>query len=127
MSAAIAVGVSQFCGDSYALMVAVIVLMVLDYVSGIICAIVNKSLDSRVGIRGIVKKFGYLLIIAVACTVDITVMADKQLLRPLILTFFISNESISILENLGKIGIPLPEKFIQILEQLGKGNKNENG
>lgn len=98
-----------------------ITVIVLDYITGIGKAIYNKKMNSKVGRKGIIKKIGYLVIVALAVVID-RVAGDTGAIRNVVIYFFIANEGISILENWGGMGLPLPQKLFDILEQL----KNEN-
>ncbi len=95
-----------------------IIIIVIDYITGICKAIYLKKLNSKVGFQGILKKFGYILIIILATLVDKLFNDSTMAIRTLVLYFFIANESISILENWGKLGLPLPKKLYQVFEQL---------
>lgn len=99
-----------------------LILMVLDYITGVCKAIVNKEINSIIGAKGIIKKVGYLVIVAVSVLLD-AVVGDTGAIRNLVVYFFVANEGISILENWGKMGLPLPKKIMEVLEQI----KNENG
>ena len=106
------------------LLIMLLIIMAIDYLTGICKAIVNKKLNSIVGVKGIIKKVGYLLIVALAVLID-KIMGDAGAIRILVIYFFIANEGISILENWGKMGLPLPKKLKQIFEQLkNEGDKN---
>lgn len=98
-----------------------LVVIVLDYLTGICKAIYNKKINSTVGLKGIIKKVGYLIIVAVAVILD-HIAGETGAIRTLVIYFFVANEGISILENWGAMGLPLPKKIIEILEQL----KNDN-
>lgn len=98
-----------------------ITVMVLDYLTGVAKAIYNKKMNSKVGAKGIIKKFGYLVIVALAVILD-KVTGDTGAIRTLVIYFFVANEGISILENWGGMKLPLPQKLIDTLEQL----KNDN-
>lgn len=104
-----------------------LIIMALDYITGICKAIYKKELNSFIGVKGIIKKFGYLLIVALAVLID-KLIGDSGI-RSLVIYFFIANEGISILENWGMMGLPLPKKIYDVLEQLKpsreKSNKNE--
>ena len=104
--------------------IALIALIVLDYISGVIAAIIEKKLSSAVGARGIAKKLFMLLIVAVANIVDINVIGDGNVLRTVTTAFYIANECISLIENAGRIGVPVPKKLMDVLEQL-KNNNDE--
>lgn len=98
-----------------------ITVIILDYITGIFKAIYNKKINSSVGLKGIIKKLGYLIIVAVAVILD-SITGNTGAIRTLVIYFFVANEGISILENWGGMGLPLPQKLIDTLEQL----KNDN-
>ena len=102
-----------------------LILMLLDYVSGIIAAIYNKQLNSEIGYKGIMKKFAIIICISVARQIDILDLYDsKILIRPLVLMFFTINEILSILENLTKTGIPVPEIMNHTLQKSREKKSN---
>lgn len=103
-----------------------LIVIVIDYVSGICKAIYNKKLNSKVGIKGIIKKFAYLLTVALAVELD-QIMGGTGAIRTLVIYFFVANDGISILENLGGMGIPLPNKLTEVLEQLRDDNNPKKG
>ena len=105
-------------GDMEGLMVALIALIILDYISGVIAAAVEKRLSSEVGAKGIAKKIFMLLIVALANIVDINVIGDGHVLKTVTVVFYICNECISLIENAGRIGVPVPKKLLNVLEQL---------
>lgn len=113
--------VVYYLGGLDAALKTLLVLMVLDYVTGLCKAIVNKEINSIIGAQGIVKKVGYLVIVAVSVLLDHTV-GDTGAIRNLVIYFFVANEGISILENWGSMGLPLPQKIMDTLEQLKKDN-----
>lgn len=98
--------------------------IVLDYATGIFKAIYNKKINSTVGIKGIIKKVGYLIIVAIAVILD-RIAGNTGAIRTLVIYFFVANEGISILENWGGMGLPLPPKLIETLEQLKNDNNPE--
>ena len=89
----------------------------LDYITGICKAIYSKKLDSSVGVKGIVKKVGYLIVVAMSQGLD-QINGNIGAIRTLIIYFFIANESLSILENWGYMGLPLPKKIFNMFKQL---------
>lgn len=97
--------------------------IVIDYITGLCRAIINKKLNSMIGIKGIIKKIGYLLIVAVSVAID-TMTNTPNVVRSLVINFFIVNEIISIVENWGQMGLPLPDKLLQVLEQLKGGEQD---
>ena len=107
-------------------------MLFLDYVTGICSAIYNHKMNSEIGAKGIIKKFGYIVIVVIAVILD-RIVGDTGALRTLVIYFFISNEGISILENWGKLNLPLPKKLFKVLYQLkqkdqskGKGTDRQN-
>ena len=93
-------------------------LMVLDYLSGIMSAYINpnEALDSRKGYKGIVKKLLTLIIVSLAHFMDVA--AGQDIVKNIVVLFFIGNEGLSIVENAAKAGLPVPEKLKGALEQL---------
>lgn len=99
-----------------------IIVVVLDYVTGVLKAIYNKKVNSTVGLKGIVKKLGYFIIVAVAVILD-NITGGTGAIRTLVIYFFVANEGISIVENWGGMGLPLPQKVVDTLDQLKNQNK----
>lgn len=97
-----------------------IVIMILDYSTGVIAN--RYNLDSKIGFKGIAKKVMILALVAVGAQVDKAMGTDGYICRTIVTTFYIANESLSIVENSAKMGIPVPQKLIDCLEQL-KGNE----
>jgi toxin secretion/phage lysis holin len=98
--------------------------MALDYMLGVICGYQDRKLSSETAFKGIIKKITMLIIVAVAVSLD-NVINAQGLIRGLSLFYYIGTEGISILENSGKVGIPIPEKLRDALIQLKEGNKKE--
>ena len=107
-----------FLGGMDGLMIALIVLMTLDYVSGVMCAIVDRKLSSAVGFKGICKKVFILMLVGVAHIIDLHVVGTGSALRGAVICFYMSNEGLSLLENAAHIGRPIPDKLRDILSQL---------
>ena len=107
-----------FLGGMDGLMIALIVLMTLDYVSGVMCAIIDKKLSSAVGFKGICKKVFILMLVGVAHIIDLHVVGTGSALRGAVICFYMSNEGLSLLENAAHIGLPIPEKLKDVLAQL---------
>lgn len=105
-------------GEYDGMMAALTALIVLDYITGVIAAAVEKRLSSEVGARGIAKKVIMLLVVAVANVVDASVIGEGNVLRSVAALFYIANEGISLLENGARLGVPMPKKLIDILAQL---------
>ena len=96
-----------------------IVVIVIDYLTGVLSAIYNKKLNSIIGTKGIIKKVGYLCIVALSTIIDI-ITGQTGVIRTLVIYFFVANEGISIIENIAEMGVPMPKKLIDTLEQLKK-------
>jgi toxin secretion/phage lysis holin len=97
--------------------------MVLDYITGLIKAYVNKEISSDVGLKGIARKSLILIVIIVAVLLDRLLNAGTWLFRTLICYFYIANEGISLLENCAQLGLPIPDRLREALVQLQAGNK----
>lgn len=96
-----------------------VIVMIIDYITGVMSAIFNKKVDSRIGLKGILKKVGYLCIVALSVILD-TITGETGVIRTLVIYFFVANDGISIVENIAKMGVPMPKKLIDVLEQLRK-------
>ena len=96
-----------------------IIVIVIDYLTGIASAIYNKELSSKIGFKGIIKKFCYLLIVALSVVID-NLTDQSGLIRTLVIYFFVANDGLSIIENMAEMGVKLPEKLIDALEQIKK-------
>lgn len=100
---------------------ALIAFVVLDYLLGVMCAIIEKHLSSDVGARGIFKKVVIFSLVGVAHIIDQNIIGDGGVLRTAVIFFYLSNEGISIIENATRLGLPVPEKLSDVLEQLKDG------
>lgn len=107
-----------FVGGMDGMLKALIIMMVLDYITGIMRAIVDKKLSSAVGFKGICKKVLILIMVGIANIVDTNVVGNGAALRGVVICFYMSNEGLSILENASYLGLPVPEKLKDILAQL---------
>lgn len=107
-----------FMGGLDGLLIALIIFMALDYVTGLMCAVINKQLSSAVGFRGICKKVLILMLVGLANVVDMHVVGTGSALRGAVIAFYLSNEGLSLLENAAHIGLPIPEKMKNVLAQL---------
>ena len=96
-----------------------IVVMIIDYITGISSAFYNKKLNSKVGFKGIIKKICYLCIVALGVVID-KLSGANGLVRSLVIYFFVGNDGLSIIENMAEMGIKLPQKLIDSLDQLRK-------
>ncbi len=103
---------------------ALLIFMVLDYITGVLVATVHKKIDSKIGFVGILKKFFILLIFVMGLTIDTLIIGQGQMVTLVIVSFYIANEGFSILENAEKLNIPLPQKLLEILEQIKNQKKS---
>ena len=124
--AAIGGWLGYFLGGMDGMMIALIVLMTLDYVTGVMCAIVDKKLSSAVGFKGICKKVLVLMLVGVANIVDVHVVGAGSALRSAVICFYLSNEGVSMLENAAHLGLPVPDKLKSILSQLHNRSDKDN-
>ena len=107
-----------FVGGVDGLMTTLIIFMVIDYITGLMCAVADKKLSSEVGFKGICKKVLIMMLVGVAHIVDLHVVGTGQALRSAVICFYLSNAGVSVLENAGHLGLPIPEKLKDILAQL---------
>ena len=114
-----------FLGGCDGLLYALIAFVVIDYITGVMCAIINKQLSSEVGFKGIFRKVLIFLLVGIANIIDVHVIGTGAVLRTAVIFFYISNEGVSLLENAGHLGLPIPEKIKTVLEQLH--DRAENG
>lgn len=112
-----------FLGGMDGLLYALLAFSVIDYVTGIMCAIDKKELSSSVGFKGIARKIIIFSLVGVANILDVYILGHVGVLRAAVIFFYLSNEGISILENTSKLGLPVPEKLQNILQQLNKEEK----
>lgn len=95
-----------------------VVFVIIDYITGVMLAVLEKRVSSDIGFRGIFKKVLIFLIVAMGNIIDFYLIKDGSAIRTAIIFFYISNEGISIIENAAKIGLPVPEKIKKVLEEL---------
>ena len=113
-----------FLGGFDGFLYALVALMVADYITGVMCAIVEKKLSSEIGFKGIFKKVLIFILVGIGHLIDTNLIGDGSVLRTAIIFFYCSNEGVSMLENAGRLGPPIPEKLKDILVQLhNKGGK----
>jgi len=96
-----------------------LIVMVVDYLTGIASAMYNKELSSKIGFKGILKKFSYLCVVALSVVID-NLTGQSGLIRTLVIYFFVANDGLSIIENMAEMGVKLPQKLIDALEQIKK-------
>lgn len=107
-----------YLGGCDGLLYALTIFVIIDYLTGVMCAIANKKLSSDVGFKGICRKVLIFLLVGVANVVDMQILGQGAILRTAVIFFYLSNEGISLLENAGHLGLPIPTKLKTVLEQL---------
>ena len=107
-----------FLGGCDGLLYALIAFVVIDYITGVMCAITDHTLSSEVGFRGICRKVLIFLLVGIANILDVNVIGTGSVLRTAVIFFYISNEGVSLLENAAHLGLPVPEAIKTVLEQL---------
>ena len=107
-----------FLGGCDGLLYALIVFVVIDYVTGVMAAVVDHKLSSEVGFKGIFKKVLIFLLVGIGHILDTHVIGSGSVLRTAVIFFYLSNEGVSLIENAAHLGLPIPEKLKSVLEQL---------
>jgi toxin secretion/phage lysis holin len=107
-----------FLGGCDGLLIALVLFVVIDYITGVFCAITDHRLSSEIGFRGICKKVVIFLLVGIAQILDVQIIKTGSILRTAVIFFYLSNEGVSILENAAHLGLPIPEKLKAVLEQL---------
>lgn len=107
-----------FLGGFDGFLYALVAFVVLDYITGLMCAVLDKNLSSEIGFRGIFKKVLIFSLVGIGHIIDQSVIGDGSVIRTAVIFFYLSNEGVSVLENAAHIGLPVPEKLKDVLEQL---------
>lgn len=107
-----------FLGGCDGLLYALLAFVAVDYITGVMCAVADKKLSSEVEFKGICRKVLIFLLVGVANILDVQVIGTGSVLRTAVVFFYISNEGISLLENAGHLGLPIPARMKEVLEQL---------
>lgn len=114
-------------GDWDVALQCLVIAIAIDYISGIIKAFINKDLSSKIGLKGLLKKVGVLLIVALATLID-RITGESGAVRTLVIYYFVANEGLSVVENLGEAGLPIPDvikKALKSLKSQSKEKKND--
>ena len=125
--AAVGGWLGYFLGGFDGLLYALLVFVVIDYITGVMCAIADKTLSSNVGFKGICRKVLIFLLVGVANVLDVHVIGTGSVLRTAVIFFYISNEGVSLTENAAHLGLPVPEKLKAVLEQLHNREDETDG
>lgn len=123
--ASIGAGLGYYLGGWDGFLYALLAFVIIDYITGIMCAVLDKKLSSEIGFRGIFKKVLIFSLVAIGHIVDQSVIGDGSVIRTAVIFFYLSNEGVSILENAAHIGLPIPQKLKDILEQLHNRDSKE--
>lgn len=115
-----------FLGGVDGFLYALIAFAVIDYITGVMCAISDKNLSSAVGFKGICRKVLIFTMVGIGNIVDVYVLGEGGVLRTAVIFFYLSNEGVSILENSAHLGLPIPEKLKEVLEQLHNRGGNDD-
>ena len=114
-----------FLGGLDGFLYTLIAFVVIDYLTGVMCAIVNKELSSNVGFKGLFRKILIFVMVGIGHLVDTQIIGNGSVLRTAVIFFYLSNEGVSLLENAAHIGLPVPEKLKDVLAQLHERNDKE--
>ena len=117
-SAGAGAALGDYLGSFDSLMYALVAFMVTDYITGVLCAIVERNLSSEIGFRGICHKVFILMLVGVANILDVHIIGSGCVLRSAVIFFYCANEGISIVENAARIGLPVPGKLTEVMKQL---------
>ena len=107
------------------LIIALLICVALDYLTGFLVGVAQKKLSSQVGFRGICKKVAIFVLVGLAHILDVYILKTGSILRSAVCAFYIANEGISILENCGNLGLPIPKKLKDVLAQLKSAGEEE--
>ena len=107
-----------FLGGCDGLLYALVLFVVVDYITGVMCAAADHKLSSEVGFKGICRKVLIFLLVGIGHVLDAQIIGNGSVLRTAVIFFYLSNEGVSLLENAGHLGLPIPEKLKVVLEQL---------
>ena len=114
-----------FLGGCDGLLYTLLAFTAMDYITGVMCAVNDKTLSSEVGFRGICRKVLIFMLVGIANILDADVVGTGSVLRTAVISFYISNEGVSLLENAAHLGLPVPKKIKAVLEQIH--NRAEEG
>ena len=116
-----------FLGGCDGLLYALIAFVIVDYVTGVACAVSDHNLSSEIGFKGIFKKVLIFLLVGIGHILDTQVIGSGSVLRTAVIFFYISNEGVSLVENAAHLGLPIPEKLKAVLEQLHDRAEKDGG
>lgn len=115
-----------FLGGCDGLILALLLFVVTDYITGVMCAAIDKKLSSSVGFKGIFRKVLIFMLVGIANIIDFHVLKQGSVIRTAVIFFYLSNEGLSLIENASHLGLPVPEKLKNVLEQLHDKDRKDN-
>lgn len=115
-----------FLGGCDGLIIALLLFVVIDYITGVMCAVVDRKLSSAVGFKGIFRKVLIFMLVGIANIIDVQVIKSGSVLRTAVVFFYLSNEGLSLIENAAHLGLPVPDKLKAVLEQLHDKERGGN-
>ena len=115
-----------FLGQADGLLISLVILAIVDYITGVVAAAVGHRLDSKIGFLGIAKKLFMFALVGIGNIIDVNALSGTAVLRSAIICFYLANEALSIIENAGELGLPIPKKLKQLMEQLKKEGEDKN-
>lgn len=115
--------IAEYLGVFDGMLHALVVFVIVDYISGILRAATEQKLSSNIGAKGIAKKVAIFVLVGVANVIDVHVIGTEHLTRSAVIAFYLTNEGISIIENMAGIGLPIPTKLVEILAQIDGKNR----
>ena len=118
--------IDLFLGGYDGLLCALITFVVIDYITGMFCAGVDHKLSSEVGFKSICQKLLIFILVGVGNIIDVQILGNSNVLRTAVIFFYLSNEGLSLLNNSANLGLPIPHKLKDILEQLHDRAKKED-
>ena len=124
--AAVGGWIGYFLGGHAGLIYALLAFVVLDYITGVMCAVADKKLSSAVGVKGICRKGLIFALVGIGHLLDTQVIGTGSVLRTAIIFFYISNEGLSLVENAAYLGLPIPTKLHKVLGQLHDRSEKED-
>lgn len=110
--------ISEYIGEFDSAIYALLIFMIIDYLTGLLCGIVSRNISSRIGFKGICRKVMILCLVGMANVLDKHILQTGTVLRTTVIFFYLSNEGISIIENTVFLGVPIPNRLHKILKQL---------
>lgn len=114
-----------FLGGWDGLIYALVAFVVLDYITGIMCAVSDKKLSSAIGAKGLMRKCLIFIMVGIGHLLDTQIFGEAGVLRTAIIFFYLSNEGLSLVENAAHLGLPIPAKLLNVLEQLHDRSEND--